>query len=178
MQGRVDLNALDKYLQRRLESKRAVFAVVALIGSTEVGAVDPLSQILAMRRRYQAQGLSFLVHADAAWGGYFTTMLPRDGNGFPITSAQASQLKETMPVPLHAMRLSDETEDALAELRHTDSITVDPHKAGYAPYPAGGVVYRDKRMGNLVSWTPPYLTHESDENLGMVGLQGRYALAE
>jgi glutamate/tyrosine decarboxylase-like PLP-dependent enzyme len=42
------------------------------------GAVDSLSSILALRKQFQAKGLSFLVHADAAWGGYFCSMLPKD----------------------------------------------------------------------------------------------------
>ena len=55
-----------------------MYQVTAIIGSTEEGAVDPLCEILALRRKYQAKGLSFNVHADAAWGGYFCTMLPTD----------------------------------------------------------------------------------------------------
>jgi len=42
------------------------------------GAVDSLSSILALRKQLQAEGLSFLVHADAAWGGYFCSMLPKN----------------------------------------------------------------------------------------------------
>jgi glutamate/tyrosine decarboxylase-like PLP-dependent enzyme len=40
--------------------------VVATLGTTAIGAVDPLDQILALREKY-----SFRVHVDAAYGGYF-----------------------------------------------------------------------------------------------------------
>ncbi|KAL8650131.1 MAG: hypothetical protein Q9226_005272, partial [Calogaya cf. arnoldii] len=78
LEARLDLNELDKHLQASLEKQQAVYAVVAIVGSTEQGAVDPLKELLDLRRKYQSQGLSFVVHADAAWGGYFATMIPRD----------------------------------------------------------------------------------------------------
>ncbi|KAH8432758.1 pyridoxal phosphate-dependent decarboxylase family protein [Aspergillus melleus] len=172
LKGRVDIEMLETHLHRCLERQRAIYAVVAIIGSTEVGAVDSLSKIIALRSRFQAKGLSFLVHADAAWGGYFTTMLPRDHDNLPITSSQAAPLKGSKREVHHAMKLSEDTEESLAALRHTDSITVDPHKAGYVPYPAGSIVYRDRRMGNLVSCTGPYLANGSEGNVGSNGLQG------
>ncbi|PLB54096.1 PLP-dependent transferase [Aspergillus steynii IBT 23096] len=170
--GRIDLELLKAHLQERLDNKQAIYAVVATVGSTEVGAVDKLASILTLRREFQAQGLSFLVLADAAWGGYFATMLPRDQTNLPITSAKAARLGKTDEQVPHAMKLSADTEASLAALRFADSITVDPHKAGYVPYPAGGVVYRDKRMGGLVSCTGPYLARGSTGSMGVNGLQG------
>jgi len=59
--GRMDLNALEKELR-----KGNVGTVVATLGTTAIGAVDPLDEILALRKRY-----GFRVHVDAAYGGYF-----------------------------------------------------------------------------------------------------------
>jgi glutamate/tyrosine decarboxylase-like PLP-dependent enzyme len=44
-----------------------VGTVVATLGLTAAGAVDPLGDILALRERH-----GFRVHVDAAYGGYFT----------------------------------------------------------------------------------------------------------
>ena len=59
--GRISLEALEDALR-----KGDVGAVVVTLGTTAVGAVDPLDQILELRRRYK-----FRIHVDAAYGGYF-----------------------------------------------------------------------------------------------------------
>lgn len=60
--GRMDMNALEDLLRRE-----AVATVVATLGNTALGSVDPLPEILALRDRYD-----FRVHVDAAYGGYYT----------------------------------------------------------------------------------------------------------
>lgn len=59
--GRMDLQALEA----RLRSGE-VGTVVATLGTTAVGAVDPVEGILRLRRQYP-----FRLHIDAAYGGYF-----------------------------------------------------------------------------------------------------------
>ena len=59
--GRMSLQALESELR-----KGDVGTVVVTLGTTAIGAVDPLDQILALRDRY-----GFRVHVDAAYGGYF-----------------------------------------------------------------------------------------------------------
>src|ERR1017187_2378002 len=60
--GRMSMEALETELRRG-----DVGTVVASLGTTAIGAVDPLDEILALRGRY-----GFRVHVDAAYGGYFT----------------------------------------------------------------------------------------------------------
>jgi glutamate/tyrosine decarboxylase-like PLP-dependent enzyme len=59
--GRMDIEALETMLQ-----SGEIGTVVVTSGTTSMGAVDPLPQVLELRQRY-----SFRVHVDAAYGGYF-----------------------------------------------------------------------------------------------------------
>jgi len=59
--GRMSLEVLEAELR-----KGDVGTVVVTLGTTSIGAVDPLGQILALRERY-----GFRVHVDGAYGGYF-----------------------------------------------------------------------------------------------------------
>jgi glutamate/tyrosine decarboxylase-like PLP-dependent enzyme len=64
--AQMDIADLRKALETSLTKKQAVYAVVAVIGSTEEGAVDPLDKIIELQKFFQARGLSFVVHAGAA----------------------------------------------------------------------------------------------------------------
>lgn len=61
-QGRMDIAALEASLQQN-----NIGTVVVTLGTTALGAVDPLADVLKLRDRY-----GFRVHVDAAYGGYFT----------------------------------------------------------------------------------------------------------
>jgi tyrosine decarboxylase/aspartate 1-decarboxylase len=78
--GRMDVNALEEQLRAG-----DVGTVVATMGTTATGSVDPLPEILALCQRYE-----FRVHADAAYGGYFA--LAR--NLAPAAAAAFSQLSQ------------------------------------------------------------------------------------
>ena len=59
--GHMSLDALEDELRTG-----DVGTVVVTLGTTAIGAVDPLDEVLALRDRY-----GFRVHVDAAYGGYF-----------------------------------------------------------------------------------------------------------
>ena len=132
--GRLDLTALESRIQ-----KGDVGTVVVTLGTTALGAVDPLPEILALRDRY-----GFRIHADAAYGGYFTL----------------------------ATNLDAEAADSFAALTAVDSIVVDPHKHGLQPYGCGCVMFRDPSVGRFYKHDSPYTYFTSDAlHLGEITLE-------
>ena len=59
--GRMSLDALETELR-----KGDIGTVVVTLGTTAIGAVDPLPEVLSLREKY-----GFRVHVDGAYGGYF-----------------------------------------------------------------------------------------------------------
>lgn len=132
--GRMDVNALDGLLRQG-----GVGTVVATIGTTSTGSVDPLPELLDLRDRYH-----FRLHADAAYGGYFTL----------------------------AGNLAAETRSTFERLSEVDSIVIDPHKHGLQPYGCGCVVFRDPSVGRLYKHDSPYTYFSSNDlHLGEISLE-------
>jgi len=282
---RMRIDKLEEQINRALESRQAILAVVSMAGTTEVGAVDPADQILRLRNTMEAERQqSFWVHIDAAWGGFIRSVfvnpseqhvsravpgdvvrhrlfdigrqiaMPLDdldtlneptdagyvrrwieayleshfgGQGsaedaawarkrleMAVAKSEASgdfsdllttikrvhaqlvqkglststlksdafkisdldmiaQVKavtrDDMSVThagetLHSFAISWPTDDAIGRaflaMRDADSITVDPHKMGYAPYPAGAVAFKNDRVRHLVHQRAPYITRQ------------------
>ncbi len=133
--ARMDLNALEQ----RLAAKNDIGTVVVTMGTTATGSVDPLPEILNLRNRY-----NFRIHADAAYGGYFTL----------------------------AQNLAPQTAAAFAKISEADSIVIDPHKHGLQPYGCGCVLFRDPSVGRLYKHDSPYTYFTAAElHLGEISLE-------
>jgi tyrosine decarboxylase/aspartate 1-decarboxylase len=132
--GRMDLSALEERLARG-----DVGTVVATMGTTATGSVDPLPEILRLRETY-----GFRVHADAAYGGYFTL----------------------------AGNLGEAAAASFARIAEADSLVIDPHKHGLQPYGCGCVLFRDPAVGQLYKHDSPYTYFSSAElHLGEISLE-------
>ncbi|MFP4034931.1 MAG: pyridoxal phosphate-dependent decarboxylase family protein [Desulfovermiculus sp.] len=132
--ARMDVNALEAELK-----KGKVGTVVATMGTTATGSVDPLPDILDLQKKY-----GFRLHADAAYGGYFTL----------------------------AENLDAKTRQAFDRLGEVDSVVIDPHKHGLQPYGCGCVLFRDPSVGRFYKHDSPYTYFSSDElHLGEISLE-------
>ena len=73
--GKMDLDALESLLRTG-----RVGTVVVTTGTTGLGVVDPVHEVVALRSRYD-----FRIHVDAAYGGFFSlspapkASIPRPG---------------------------------------------------------------------------------------------------
>jgi glutamate/tyrosine decarboxylase-like PLP-dependent enzyme len=186
LDARMDIDQLEQHLITCKRQQQPVIAVVAVIGSTEESAVDPLRRILDLRRRFRLGGLDFAIHCDAAWGGYFNTiripaLTPRSpiSTGDVVPGSLLDQRRQFLnrleqeQSKIPSLPLSDYVNEQYEALQHADSITVDPHKAGYAPYPAGSVCYRNSAMRDLISLKAPVIFHsEMEPTVGIYGVEG------
>ncbi len=158
--ARLELEHVEATLMDMRRRRVPLLCVVALMGSTEQSAVDPLAGLLDLRDEFRSRGLNFAIHADAAWGGYFRTML-RD----------ESEPDVSMQIPTIAM--SEYVRAQYAEFPRADSITVDPHKGGYVPYPAGALCYRNAAWRDSISLRAPVIFHnQSEPTVGVYGIEG------
>jgi glutamate/tyrosine decarboxylase-like PLP-dependent enzyme len=158
---RLDVDILAEAVREHAAKEEAVLMVVGICGTTEEGAVDPLHRIEALRTRLREEGLTVWHHADAAFGGYLASALPRDADGVVLPYT-----------PDHAF--SEEVYRAVAALAEVDSVTIDPHKWGYVPYPGGAVLFRDYHVRDAVSYAAPYLP--TDRAVGFGGFLGQWTI--
>ncbi|PCH35944.1 PLP-dependent transferase [Wolfiporia cocos MD-104 SS10] len=164
--ARMKADVLKQELLKCISEQIPIYAVLAIMGTTEHGAVDPLVDICNIRDELEREnGVSFLIHCDAAWGGYFTSILRDPPSGWRERDVDPDFL---------AKPLLPYTRAQLEYIKHADTVTVDSHKTGYCPYPAGGLCYRDERMRFLITTTSPYIntTGEGVEAMGTYGLEG------
>jgi glutamate/tyrosine decarboxylase-like PLP-dependent enzyme len=155
---RMDPDALWRTVRDLTARRTPIMACVSVCGSTEESAVDRLDEVLAVRERAERElGATFHVHSDACYGGYAAAVTRRsDGS-----RRTAAEIRESMGA-LEGEGGGGEWPDddwvrALAALERADSVTIDPHKLGYVPYPAGALLLRDRRARELVAVDPPYL---------------------
>jgi glutamate/tyrosine decarboxylase-like PLP-dependent enzyme len=135
--GRLDLGALADLL-----ATGRIGTVVATAGTTGLGAIDPVHEVLAIARRHGVR-----VHVDAAYGGFFTLLAGGGGRA------------GLDPAPWRA-------------IAECDSVVVDPHKHGLQPYGCGAVLFRDPEVGRLYRHDSPYTYFTSDElHLGEISLE-------
>lgn len=160
--------SLESELSKCLNNKQPVVMVVVVLGSTEESAVDPLAEVIALREDFRKQGLDFAIHVDGAWGGYFASILR--GESDALTPCSNDLGEQVTPI----LEMSEYVTKQYEAIPYADSVTIDPHKAGYIPYPAGGMCYRNSAMRNLVAFLAPEVYHGSnpDANMGVYGVEG------
>jgi glutamate/tyrosine decarboxylase-like PLP-dependent enzyme len=135
--GRMDLAALDALL-----AGGRIGTVVVTAGTTGLGAIDPVHEVLAVARRHGVR-----VHVDAAYGGFFTLLAGLPGR---------AGLDEA---PWRA-------------IAGCDSVVVDPHKHGLQPYGCGAVLFADPEVGRFYLHDSPYTYFTSgDLHLGEISLE-------
>jgi glutamate/tyrosine decarboxylase-like PLP-dependent enzyme len=135
--GRVDVDAVERAL-----ATGRIGTVVLTAGTTGLGAVDPVHEVLPIARRHGAR-----VHVDAAYGGFFALL------------ARPDAPERLDPRPWQA-------------IAGCDSVVVDPHKHGLQPYGCGAVLFADPDIGRHFTHDSPYTYFTDAElHLGQISLE-------
>ena len=151
---RMDTDALWRTVRELAGRRTPIMACVSVCGSTEESAIDRLDAVLEVRQRAERElGVTFHVHSDACYGGYVAAVTRRaDGS-----RRTAAEIRGSMGEGGSGGWPDDGWLRSIEALERADSITIDPHKLGYVPYPAGAFLLRDRRARELVAVDPPYL---------------------
>ena len=268
---RLSIPDLRNKITDAIRNRRAIIAVVGMIGTTEEGSVEPIHDILALRKTFETEmRQSFWLHVDGAWGGFIRSLfvdasvsgtrrvpfslfsrrifdlnrelqMPDPSPESPdalgawleaLWKRYATSPEEDIPAVLleslengiadddyqkvlhqlvHQTKLgrfsfkdvddprglfaitrldhvaevkefvrdnvsvglhptseeidiqwpSDDVGLAMLATAAANSITIDPHKMGYTPYPCGAIAFRNDRIRHFVRQEAPYITSTS-----------------
>lgn len=147
---RMDPDGLWRTVKKLADARTPIIACVSVCGSTEESAMDRLDLLCDVRARAERElGVTFHMHSDACYGGY-AAAVTWDSSG---KRKSAEQIRATAGIDWP----SDEWQKSMVALSRVDSVSIDPHKLGFVPYPAGALIVRDRRARDLVATDPPYL---------------------
>jgi glutamate/tyrosine decarboxylase-like PLP-dependent enzyme len=147
----MSLTDLEDYLRQAFAKGEKVAAIIATMGTTDAFGLDDLGAIVQLRDQL-AQEYKLAkpphVHADAVIGWVWSVFRDYDYDGNPLG--------------FHArtLRALNDSSTRLDSLRLADSLGVDFHKTGYAPYISSAFLVKDRRHLTLLSREPdemPYL---------------------
>lgn len=154
---RMDMGHLKRVVSACHEQNQCILAVVGVYGSTEEGCIDDFGHIQKIKHECHKKGAGdFWVHGDACYGGYALSMARPSASVHAFLSQLALDNLGQATVAWDERTAADwlRRSEALAQC---DSVSIDPHKLGYIPYPAGAVFYRDFRVRECIRCDAPYL---------------------
>ena len=161
----VDLDLLTEAAERAVTDGRRIAALIAVMGTTDAFGVDDLEAIVEMRDRLVTRfELDYCphVHADAvigwAWSVFTGYSFEENPLGFRPRTVRA------LAGALHRIK----------HLGQADSVELDFHKTGFAPYVSSLFLVRDQAdLQHLVRGRAdmPYLFQSGEHHPGLFSLE-------
>jgi L-2,4-diaminobutyrate decarboxylase len=161
----IDVLALEAAAREAVADGRRLALIVATMGTTDAFGIDDLAAIHSLRARLvQELGLDYRpqIHADAVIGWAWSVFRDYDFAANPL----GFRGRTVRALAAAASRIS--------HLALADSLGVDFHKTGFAPYISSLFLLRDREdFGTLVRErsTMPYLYHTGQYHPGMFTLE-------
>ena len=165
VENEIDLVQLEHQARAALEDGKRIAAIIATLGTTDSFGLDDLESIAVLRdtlaNEFQLDYKPH-IHADAVIGWAWSVF-----NDYDIET----NLLGFRPRTIRALA------GACRRIRHlslADSVGIDFHKTGFAPYISSVVLVKDQDDLKLVTRHPdqmPYLYHFGDYRPGMFTLE-------
>ncbi len=164
-ENEMDINLLEQEFRKALENGKKIAAIIATLGTTDAFGLDDLACIVALRDKlvdefkldYQPH-----VHADAVIGWAWSMFNDYDIEENPL---------DFRPRTIRALA---GTRRRIRHLALADSLGIDFHKTGFAPYISSLLLVKNQTDLDLVKRHPeqmPYLYHFGDHRPGMYTLE-------
>lgn len=156
----MDMKELRRELEHSLESGARIGTIYATMGTTDAFALDPLEEIAALRDEI-ALKLDYRphIHADAVIG-------------WPYLTFKGDRALESLP-----RRLREELKIIIAgisQLKSADSVGIDFHKTGWAPYLTSVLIVKERQdlvLLEKLKRDTPYLYHDDGYQPGTFTLE-------
>lgn len=161
----VDLHDLERLAREALDAGQKIAAIVATMGTTDAFGIDDLAAIHALRERLiKDYALDYRphLHADAVIGWAWSVFNDYDfhANDLGFRGRTVRSLASAV--------------NRLRHLQLSDSLGVDFHKTGFAPYISSLLLVRDRADFQHIARSResmPYLYHSGDYHPGMYTLE-------
>jgi glutamate/tyrosine decarboxylase-like PLP-dependent enzyme len=161
----IDLPELERRARAALDSGRRIAAFVATLGTTDTFGLDDLEAVVALRdwlvEEYRLPYRPH-VHADAVIGWAWSVF-----NDYSIEANPLGFRRRTLRALAGACR-------RIRHLHLADSVGIDFHKTGFAPYLSSLVLVKERDDFGLLSRSPeemPYMYQFGDYRPGMFTLE-------
>ena len=161
----MDLDRLEQETRTALRNGKKIAAIIATLGTTDAFGLDNLMHIVALREKlvdefeleYQPH-----IHADAVIGWAWSVFNTYDFEENPLGFRRG-----TIRALAGACR-------RIEHLHLADSVGIDFHKTGFAPYISSLILVKNRSDLDLIKRHPeqmPYLYHFGDYRPGMYTLE-------
>ena len=164
-ENEIDLALLERAARAALSSGKKIAAIIATLGTTDAFGLDDLQGIVKLRdalvNEYQLPYRPH-VHADAVIGWAWSVF-----NEYDFKSNSLGFRRRTIRALAGACR-------RIRHLPEADSVGVDFHKTGFAPYISSLVLVKNSEDLRLVTRSAeqmPYLYHFGEHRPGMYTLE-------
>jgi glutamate/tyrosine decarboxylase-like PLP-dependent enzyme len=161
----VDVGALETAARAAVAGGQRIAAIVATMGTTDAFGIDDLAAIVAMRDRLVSElALDYRphIHADAVIGWAWSVFRDYDFAANPLGFRGRT------------VRALAAAASRIAHLGRADSLGVDFHKTGFAPYISSLFLVRDREDFRTIvreRSAMPYLYHTGEYHPGMFTLE-------